>query len=100
MTSRRGGTIARSQKDPPPDPFGRPEHVVLKELSKDASTRPHTHTSYMYSLGFPANYHKDDECELWARHMKYEASELFTLVSELVGRWAVDLRKKAMGKKK
>lgn len=52
----------------------------------------------MYSLGFPAQYHNDDECELWARHLKYEASELFDLVSALVGTWAKDLVRKAMGK--
>ena len=58
------------------------------------------HTSYLYSLGFPANYHDDDECELWARQVKYEAAELFDLVSSLVTKWVGDLVIKATGRAK
>ena len=56
------------------------------------------HTSYLYSLGFPAKFHNDEQCELWARHLKYEASELFELVSALVGRFVADLVDKAEGR--
>ena len=53
------------------------------------------HTSYLYSVGVPAQFHNDERCELWARHLKYEASELFELVSALVGQVVTDLVRKA-----
>ena len=56
------------------------------------------HTSYLYSLGFAAKFHKDEDCELWARLLKYEASELFELVSALVGAFVKDLIRKAEGR--
>ena len=55
------------------------------------------HTSYLYSLGFPRAYHDDDACPLWARQLKFEAAELFDLVSHLVGAWVKELAAKAMG---
>ena len=53
------------------------------------------HTSYLYSVGVPVQFHNDERCELWARHLKYEASELFELVSALVGQVVTDLVRKA-----
>lgn len=55
------------------------------------------HTSYLYSLGFPVQYHNDDGCELWARQVKFEAAELFELVSRVVTKWVDDLVAKAIG---
>ena len=74
-------------------------------------------TSYLYTLGFPSQYSDDERyalrvpferilwppsslphvyrCDLWARHLKYEASELFDLVSNLVSVWVKDFVKKA-----
>ena len=56
------------------------------------------HTSYLYSLGFPQQYHDDDACELWARHLKVEAAELFEIVGRLVERWVQDFVRKAEGR--
>jgi hypothetical protein len=53
------------------------------------------HTSYLYSVGVPVQFHNDERCELWARHLKYEASELFELVSAIVGQVVTDLVRKA-----
>lgn len=53
------------------------------------------HTSYLYTVGVPGQFHNDERCELWARHLKYEASELFELVSTLVGQVVTDLVRKA-----
>ena len=52
-------------------------------------------TSYLFSLGFPLQYQKDEECELWARQIKFEAQELFDRVSEVVSTWVTDLIAKA-----
>ena len=56
------------------------------------------HTSYLYSLGFEAKYHNDDNCELWAQQIKFEAAELFEIVSGEVGKWVEELVAKATGK--
>ena len=56
------------------------------------------HTSYLYSLGFPTTYHDDEKIDLWAQQVKFEAAELFELVSNEVKRWADDLSAKATGK--
>ena len=55
------------------------------------------HTSYLYSLGFPTQYHNDDEIDLWAQQVKFEAAELFELVSGEVAKWIEDLVSKATG---
>ena len=55
------------------------------------------HTSYLYSLGFPTQYHNDDEIDLWAQQVKFEAAELFELVSGEVKKWEADLVAKATG---
>ena len=45
---------------------------------------------------FSGQYHNDDGCELWARQVKFEAAELFELVSRVVTKWVYDLVLKAI----
>lgn len=51
-------------------------------------------TSYMYELGFHADYHPEDVAP-WARQIKEEAADLFPAVAEVVQRWIVALRQRA-----
>ena len=55
------------------------------------------HTSYLYSLGFPVQYQNDDDCELWAQQIKYEAAMLFQPIAKQVAAWVDELVAKAAG---